>query len=340
MYYESYKGRGHRGRNRRGRDRRGGGSCSGCLTRLLVKLICWALALALLAGALLYVLPVNWMNVEPRGMELSPTDGLPGGRVNVLLLGVDAMSESGQRSDAILVASVGYDGARLTSLMRDTMVDIPGHGHQKLNAAFAIGGPELAMRTINQTFRLNITNYIVADYRALVDVIDALGGVDVELDAGELKYLNRYAYNTYKVLCWTDAARYKRYADPMPVTATGMTRLNGLFATAYSRIRYSDSDYVRTNRQREVLSAMLVRMRERCWNPLTYIQLARAIFGNIDTNLNPAELISLGEKILISGKVESFRLPLEQYLRDNGSTIEITDLDATVRELHTFIYGE
>ncbi len=336
MYYEAYEGR---GRRRRERGYRRGG-CGGCLTGLLFRLLFFIVLLALLAGALLYILPVGLMNVEPSGVELSLQDGLPNDRVNVLLLGLDALSASGQRSDAILVASIGYDGVRLTSLMRDTVVDIPGHGRQKLNAAYAIGGAELAMQTINRTFQLNITNYIAADFRALVDAIDALGGVEVEVDEGELKYLNHYAYNTYRILCRTDAEKYARYADSTPVTTTGAMRLNGLFATAYSRIRYSDSDYVRTSRQREVLGAMLARLRERCWDPLVYARLLMAVRERIQTNLYLPELISLGEKVLIANRVETFRLPMEPYLHDDGSKIEITNLPASVDALHEFIYGE
>ena len=333
MYYDSYQ---RRGRRRR-RDR-GNGSCTGWLIGGLLRLLLIALVLALFAAGALYALPVGLMNVEPAGMVLSPEDGLPGNRVNVLLLGLDALDDTGPRSDAILVASFGYDGVRLTSLMRDTLVDIPGHGRQKLNAAYSIGGAELAMRTVNETFHLNITNYVAADFRALVDAIDALGGVEVDVDQGELKYLNIYAGRTLKVLYTLEPDKYAHYVDSDRVYATGRMLLNGLFATAYCRIRYSDSDYVRTSRQREVLGAMVSRFRERCWDPRVYARLYRAARDVIDTNLSMAELISLGEKVLISGKIESLRLPLDDYLYDNNSTIEITDMDATISALHAFIY--
>ena len=333
MYYESYERRG-----RRNRGYRRGGGCTGWLIAGLFKLILFVLVIAILAAAALYALPVALLNVEPSGVELSPTNGLPGSRVNILLLGLDVLSSTGQRSDAMIVASIGYDGARLTSLMRDTLVDIPGHGRQKLNAAFSIGGAELAMRTINQTFQLNITNYVAVDFRAMVDIIDALGGVEVELDQSELKYLNPFAGHTRGVLNRLDADKYARYDSAEPIYSTGMVRLNGLFATAYSRIRYSDSDYVRTSRQREVLAAMVTRFRERFWDPRIYARLFQVMRDSVDTNLSMAELISLGEKVLISGKIENFRLPLNEYLNDNGSTIEITDMDATLRALHAFIY--
>ena len=306
----------------------------GCLFRLLLL----ALVLALLAAAALYALPVALMNVEPANMDLSLTDGLPGNRVNILLLGLDAMDGTGQRSDAMIVASVGYDGVRLTSLMRDTVVDIPDHGRQRLNAAYAIGGAELAMRTINQNFHLNITNYVAADFRALVDVIDALGGVEVEVSQSELKYLNAYAFYTYRTISELNPDKYAHYASSQPIYSTGTMLLNGLFATGYSRIRYSDSDYVRTSRQREVLSAMVARFRDHWWDPRIYARLFIALRDSIDTNLSMPELISLGEKVLISGEVATLRLPLDNYLHDNYYTIEITDMDATIRELHAFIY--
>ena len=334
MYYESYERRG-----RRDRGRKRGGSCSGWLIGMLFRLILLVLVLALLAAAALYALPVAFLNVEPVGMNLSLTDGLPGNRVNVLLMGLDQLDNTGQRSDAMIIASVGYDGVKLTSLMRDMVVDIPGHGRQKLNAAYAIGGPELLMRTVNQTFKLNITNYVVADFRALVDVIDALGGVVVDVDQGELKYLNTYAAHTFRSIYSSDPDKYAHYLDSEPIYSTGTMRLNGVFATGYSRIRYSDSDYVRTSRQREVLSAMLTRFRERWWDPRIYVRLGIALNSSLETNLSILELISLGEKVAISGKVDTLRLPLDGYLYDNYSTIEITDLDVTVRELHSFIYS-
>ena len=334
MYYDTYRGKGRRGR----RDR-GGGGCLGWLMRALFKLLALILVLALLAAVALYALPVNLMNVEPSGTELSLTDGLPGNRVNILLLGLDALKEGQQRSDGIMIASVGYDGLKLTSLMRDVMVEIPGQGRHKLNSAHALGGPELAMRTINETFHLNITNYVAVDFRTLVDLIDAVGGVDVEIEEKELSYLNSYAYHTYHSISQIDPEKYAHYANSQPETRTGKLRLNGLFATGYTRIRYCDSDYVRASRQREVLSSLVSRLRENCWNPLIYARLYRVLRESVQTNLALPEIISLGEKVLLSGKVDTYRCPANEYLEDSGSAIEITDPEGNIRSLHEFIYN-
>ena len=101
MYYDTY-----RGKNRSGRRRRSGG-CGSWLLGLVFKLIALALVLALIAAGVLYAMPVALMNVEPGGVDLALTDGLPGSRVNVLLLGLDYMDEGQQRSDAMMIASVG-----------------------------------------------------------------------------------------------------------------------------------------------------------------------------------------------------------------------------------------
>ena len=333
MYYDTY-----RGKNRSGRRRRSGG-CGSWLLGLVFKLIALALALALIAAGVLYAMPVALMNVEPGGVDLALTDGLPGSRVNVLLLGLDYMDEGQQRSDAMMIASVGYDGAKITSIMRDTLVDIPGHGQHKLNSAYSYGGAEMTMRVINETFDLNITNYAAVDLRTLVDLVDALGGVEVSIEENEISHLNSCAWNTYKKIIHLDPAKYQHYADSKLVTTAGVQLLDGLFATAYTRIRHADSDYMRTARQREVLSAMVTRLRESFYRPQIYVNLYNVLKSSVDTNLSLPELISLGEKVLVSGKIETLRAPANEYIVDNGSFITITNPEENVRSVHEFIYS-
>ena len=103
---------------------------------------------------------------------------------------------------------VGKDDVKLSSVMRDTLVEIPGHGQHKLNSAYSYGGAEMAMRVINETFRLNITNYAAVDLRTLVDVIDAVGGVYVNVSEAELPNVNKYAWDTYKKISSMDAQKY------------------------------------------------------------------------------------------------------------------------------------
>lgn len=331
MYYDTYRGKKRRGRRRR--------SCLGWLMRKLLGLIALAAALAVLAAGLLYIAPVSLMNIEDGSAELSLTDGLPASHVNILLLGLDFLNEGQQRSDAMMIASIGRDGMKLTSIMRDTMVEIPGYGRHKLNSAYSYGGAELVMRVINETFDLNITNYAAVDLRTLVDVIDAVGGVEIHVDEKALDQVNKFAWRTYKKISAQSGEKYSRYASSQPLTQAGMQRLNGLFATSYSRIRAIDSDYMRTARQREVISALLKQAKANCWDINMYINLLDVARNSVDTNLNLMEMISLGEKLIFSGKIDTHRVPENAYCTDNGSSIEITDPEGNVRSLHEFIYS-
>jgi len=334
MYYDTYRRKKPSRRRRRERM-----SCTGWLTASIMKLIAFLLVLVLIAAGALYALPVGLMNIEPAAVELSLTDNLPGSRVNILLLGLDFMDNGQQRSDAMMVASVGYDGLRLSSLMRDTMVEIPGHGRGKLNSAYALGGAHLAMRCVNQTFGLNITNYAVVDLKTLVDVVDAVGGVWVGVDENEIENLNVNAWDTYKKITRTDADRYAHYADSQPVTRAGEQKLNGLFATAYARIRYTDSDYMRAARQREVLTGVIRRLRENFYNPMFYVRLWDVYQNSIETNLTLPEIISLAEKVLVSGEIETARFPKNEHMQDTYSAIEIVNPQENIRAVYEFIYN-
>ena len=122
MYYEE----GRKSRARRPRRR----SAMGIIAWILVRVA----ALIILCALILYALPVGLFMVEPE-FELSPSPDLPASRINVLLLGVDKLSAGAQRADTIIVASIGYGHVSMTSVLRDTMVDIPGFGRGKINAA-------------------------------------------------------------------------------------------------------------------------------------------------------------------------------------------------------------
>lgn len=337
MYYDTYRGRGRNERRRRPRRRK---SCLGWLLGKLVKLILLVLVLVILALAILLALPPSFLNIESGDAQLSLTDGLPNNRINILLLGLDFLQDDHQRSDTMIVASIGDDSLRLASILRDTVVDIPGHSPNKINAAYAAGGPEMAMRVVNETFDLNITNYIAVDFKALVDLVDAVGGVDVEVEEHELEQLNKYAYNTYKKISASDPVKYGHYAASQPITQAGKMRLNGLFATSFARIRKLHGyDYARTERQREVILAVIDRIQAQIASPGMYIDLFRVYQESVQTNMSLPELISIAEKALLSKSFKTGRFPGSAHLYDNGSTITITDPVGNVEAMHEFLYG-
>ena len=309
-------------------------SAGGCLTNLLLRLFALGLVLLLLGAGLLYALPASLLAVEPEGVELSLTDGLPANRTNVLLLGLDALRENSRRSDTVMIASIDYGTLKLTSVLRDTVMDIPGHGPGKLNAAYAYGGPNLVIRTLNENLRLNIIHYIAVDYTALVKAVDALGGVELELTEAEVSKVNAI------IEASRDRLTALGYAAPALVPGAAATRLNGVQALAYARIRKLDSDFVRAGRQRKLLAALLDRLRASLWNPVRLVRLARALLDCADTSLSPLQLLLLAEKALAAGSPEQLRLPVDGAYDDDGSALTVTDPQANVGALQMFIYGE
>ncbi len=326
-YEEPYRKKQRDQRSRR-RERGFGSWLAGGLLRLIAI----ALILALLAAGALYALPVSLFAVEPDGNELSLTDGLPDSRLNVLLLGLDVLRENRQRSDTVLVASVGYGPVKLTSVMRDTLVNIPGYGTGKLNAAYAHGGPELVMRTLNENLGLNLMHYVAVDFTALVSVVDAIGGVDVDVTEAEADMINQTMDK--------DRPKFEPlgYASP-PLSRSGeRTHLNGVQALYFARIRKLDSDFGRTRRQRALLVAMLAKIRDSLWNPALLVRLARALLGACDTNLSAVQLLSLGEKALLGGAPDQLRLPVDDSFTDDGSALRVDDWRKNTDAFRMFAY--
>ncbi len=326
MFYEPYQKK-----KRRGPRRRVG--CGAWLLGALARLLAAALALVIVAAAVLYAAPPALFAVEPEGNDLALTDGLPAGMANVLLLGVDYLRDSAQRSDSMIIASVGYGKLRLTSVMRDAVLDIPSHGAGKLNAAYAYGGAALTMKTLNANLGLNLMRYATVDFVSLVRIVDAMGGVEVDITEAEMREINRNVWSA------------RRIFRPLGYTATELktfgerTRLNGLQALGYARIRKIDSDYTRTQRQRKLLNALVRRLRDNAWNPMMWVELARTLPDAVDTNMSLPELISLAEKALVAGDVGQQRLPVDGSFTDNGSSLKIHDMGANARAFREFVYG-
>ena len=333
MYYEEpYQRRPAKNKRRQPRRRRK--TLGGWLAELCLRLIALIVALVILAAGLLYALPPSLFSVEPEGADLSLTDGLPSSPANLLLLGLDALNENTRRSDAILIVSIGYGQVKLTSVLRDTVLDIPGHGPGKVNAAYAYGGPALVMKTLNENLGLNLMHYAAVDFRTLVEAVDALGGVELSVTEAEAAQVNRVLENARATL------EANGYAVPTLAQSGDDAHLNGLQALAYARIRKLDSDFGRTGRQRRLLSAMLKKLRASLWNPARLIGLARSVLAAMDTNMSPVQLLSLGEKALAAPAPDQLRLPVEGAYEDDGSQLTITNPEMNRYALRRFVYGE
>lgn len=219
--------------------------------------------------------------------------------INIALLGIDKMaSDDTGRSDSTMVVSIDKKDKKIkmVSIMRDSYVKIDGHGRDKLNHAYAYGGPQLTMKTLNQNFGLNIKDYVAVNFQNMAEIVDALGGIDINVRADELNEKNPYNINFYI----KEISILKKVKKPPLVTKTGMQHLNGIQAVAYSRIRYAgDGDFERTERQREVLTQLFDKIKSAGVMKLPGI--ANNLMQYVTTSLDAGDIISLGTDVLKSG---------------------------------------
>ena len=223
---------------------------------------------------------------------------------NIALFGLDRRTadEESTRSDSMMVLTLNYDTKeiKLTSFMRDMLVRVDGHGVTKLNHAYAYGGPQLAVKTLNQNFGLNIEEYVSVDFLMLEEIINSVGGVKLDVDKEEMKLINKYMKEIAK----------KNNKDYEKLTTFGKVELNGQQAVAYARIRkHGNGDYERTERQREVLTEIINNISK--VNPTRVPSLASAILSNTETSVPRSEAMLLAKDYLLEGfsSPQSSRIP-------------------------------
>lgn len=269
--------------------------------------------------------------------ELDAVEGLDENVINILLIGTDTRldEEPAGRADTIMVCSLNKTNGvvRITSLQRDSWVEIGDNGHKnKLNAAHSFGGPNLLMQTINREFGLNIEKYVAVNFYGICDIVDALGGVRVQLEDDEAGAINH-----------TVEPKYGKVRPEWIVDDATEAVLCGSQALAYARIRKLDSDFGRTARQRKLLYAMAQRLTE-CSIP-ELIKTATTCFGYVKTNICLMDAIELATAILKVGvrDIGMQAVPSEEevrYDRSDGVSKLIYDKEAMVRKVHTFIYPQ
>lgn len=321
MYYEPYRKKQKPRRRRRG--------CFSRLIRLCFFAVILWIVLTLGSNLLLE------FNIGGN-RSLNANGDLPRGWTNILLLGSDSGEESGGRTDTIIIASISSGGTiKLTSVMRDVYLPMGEHGSHKLNAAYTYGGADLTMRTINESFGMNITKYAIVDFASFPQIIDAVGGIPMDISHAEMEEINKNFRS----------ARRKTGVRPTEneyLSAYGEnTLLSGEQALGYARIRSLDSDYARAQRQRKVLDALMRKIRS-TRDPIKLARLAGAILGNIRTNINPAEMTALGMRALTNdAKIEQYRIPAEGTY-DSGTRDGVWRIDANLSKnrelLRAFIY--
>ena len=241
--------------------------------------------------------------------------------INIALFGIDAEEGGVGRSDSIIIATIDttHKKLKLISIMRDSYVTIEGHGDDKINHAYAFGGPQLAIKTLNENFDLNIDDFVAVNFTTLPKIIDMLGGVTIDITSEEVSHIPG-------------------------IDTAGTYTLTGEQALAYSRIRYaSGGDYVRTDRQRTVLSKVFEKVLS--INFTQYPSLLSEILPMVQTNLDYSEILNLGNEVLKMGvtTLEQERFPRDGYCE--GKMIDkiyylTFDKENTVQQLHDYIFED
>ena len=255
------------------------------------------------------------------------------GITNVLLIGVDARDlDEPCRSDSMIIATIDNNNkkVKLTSLFRDTLVDIPGHGEAKLNAAYMLGGPELLMKTVKETYNVSIDKYIIINFWGFETIVDYIGGIDVDVKDYQLEELNKYIGESTG-------------GNDCPVEKAGIQTLNGKQALSYARIRYNVGDeYERTDRQREVIFKVIEKLQNT--KPSKYLGIMNTMLEYIKTNIDPLEALNMAYTIykLPSLDVEQLQIPLvalseTRNYKELGSVF-LMDRLQNASVLYNFIY--
>lgn len=307
----------------------------GCLTRLLVifvvVFVLFAAGFAVVKGMKVEVAPSDIAE------EVEVYEELPDEWINILLLGADAGPAA--RTDTMIIASCnGYTGElKLTSLMRDMYVPIDGYGSNKLNTAHHFGGVELALKTINKNFDMNISHYVKVDFASFAKLVELIGGIDVPVTETEMEYMNSLMQDMRVLYPEIELAKddLTTYGDSV--------HLNGMQALAYVRIRKLDNDYNRTSRQRTMIKAIVSKLIS--VNTLTQLdELYDMAMQEIETNLSKEDILKLAAKALSAGlDMTEFRLPVsETYHSESVSgvgSVLMADIEENTKQLHNFIYS-
>lgn len=313
---------------------------------LKVLIILLTILLLILAiGVGVFYLTLNKMdkiNLDKSDLGIISTEELKGYKnynkiKNIALFGVDSTDGgTSGRSDAIMVTTIDpvHNKLKVTSIMRDSYVNIEGYGYDKANHAYAFGGAQLSIKTINQNFGLNIENFVAVDFSSLPIIIDQLGGIQLNITEEELLYINDYINHINSV----DGRNSSN------ITYAGEQFVDGVQALAYSRIRYTaGGDYERTQRQRTVLNALFEKATKIA--PSQYLGLINNILPYIQTNLGVNEILALATDVasIGGGNLEQDRFPRDEYCWGdtiNGVYYLVFDEAATKKQMMDYIFDD
>lgn len=308
--------------------------------KIIIGILC--IIVAIIVGIVAFVAimlsRINYKPVDTTSYVEQPSDAptwdviSDNAITNILLLGVDR-SEDGtaQRSDTIMLISINSKTKNLNmvSFLRDLYVDVPTIGKSKINAAYTIGsqneigGAGLTMQTIENNFRINIDHYVEIDFENFINLIDAMGGIDLEMTQDEVDYMSTWYYG-----------EYGEYID----LQVGMNHLDGKAALTFARIRKLDSDFGRTGRQRQVMIAIFDKFKT--LNPAQMTSVFYDYAQYITTDLSSGDILSLATQAntILNYEVQTAHVPEEGLYTEIDYNL-VPDLPATCASLREFLYG-
>ncbi len=308
----------------------------------LGKLFCFMIIVCVLVGGIGYLAAdyihgkMNYSEITSLSKEPMKEEGV----TNILLIGNDSRDagEDG-RSDAMILLSVSNETKtiHLTSLLRDMYVEIPGHDGNRLNAAYAYGGPKLLMETLEENFDIEVNRYVLVNFQAFANLVDAVGGVELELTNEEVQYINAYLVE-YNMLENKPVG-----TDYLDESLSGTVHLNGPQALAYCRNRYIGTDFGRTERQRKVLSAVIANAPQALvTNPL---KMMDELLPMLTTNLTQSEILSLGLQAakLLTYDIVQESIPIAGSYSNasiRGMSVLEVDFEKNKEYIQTNIYGK
>lgn len=320
--------------------------------------------LLILVGALWAVKKsqlIQYVDIKPDDVHINKevqqviddgTTSMKGYR-NIALFGVDSRDkelDKNTRTDVIMIASINQDTkeVKLVSVYRDTWLNLSTDKYSKANAAYAKGGAKQAISMLNMNFDMDITDFVTVGFDAVIHVVDAVGGVEINVTEAEINDLNNYQISMVGKQTGLNAKGEPNFeatagVDYTPVTKPGLQTLNGLQATAYSRIRYVGGDGARTERQRTVLTQMAKKAMK--LKPATIDEITNAVFSEIATSLSMQEILSLLADIASYDIGETSGFPFADHVKMNGrvgsqSVVVPIDLTKNVTLLHEFLFDE
>lgn len=254
---------------------------------------------------------------------------------NIAIFGVDSREDDygkGNRSDCMIIASINNETkeVRLISVYRDTYVNIQGHGLDKITHAYSYGEAPLAINTLNTNLDLNISEFVTVNFDSVSDAVDELGGVTINIENEEIKYINDYI----------DATAQITHKTAKHVTSAGRQTLDGVQAVAYSRIRYTaGGDYKRTERMRNVIEAMANKLKSK--NIMEINNFMDEILPKVYTNISQKTVMSMIPDMMNYKVSTSIGWPYEVkgITLDRWYGVPVT-LESNVIKLHQELFDD